>query len=85
MAGNFFSQTKELIWIMEHIGITSEFIRLDAALKLGGVCPTGGEAKLLIQRGAVRVNGEICTMRGKKLRPGDRFEIRGREIEVRQA
>ena len=50
---------------MEHIGITSEFIRLDAALKLGGVCPTGGEAKLLIQRGAVRVNGEICTMRGK--------------------
>ena len=82
MAGNFFSQTKELIWIMEHIGITSEFIRLDAALKLGGVCTTGGEAKLLIQRGAVRVNGDICTMRGKKLRPGDRVQVGSRTIEV---
>ena len=70
---------------MEHIGITSEFIRLDAALKLGGVCPTGGEAKLLIQQGQVQVNGEVCTMRGKKLRGGDTVTLAGRTVAVRQA
>lgn len=68
---------------MENITITSEFIRLDAALKLAGVCPTGGEAKVRIQAGEVRVNGEVCTMRGKKLRPGDRFSVGSRTVEVR--
>ena len=63
---------------MEKITITSEFIRLDAA----GICPTGGEAKVRIQAGEVRVNGEVCTMRGKKLRPGDRFQVGSRTIEV---
>jgi ribosome-associated protein len=64
------------------IGIHTEFIRLDAALKLGGVAETGGEAKMMIQSGAVNVNGEVCTMRGKKLRPGDAAEADGMRIEV---
>lgn len=56
---------------MEKIRITTEFIKLDALLKFAGLCETGGEAKELIQGGAVKVNGEVCTMRGKKLHPGD--------------
>ena len=67
---------------MEKITITTEFIRLDGALKLSGLCPTGGEAKALIQGGQIAVNGEVCTMRGKKLRPGDRFTGFGRTVEV---
>lgn len=55
--------------------ITTEFIKLDSLLKYEGLAETGGEAKLLIQEGQVRVNGEICTMRGKKIRPGDRVEL----------
>ena len=66
----------------ETISITTEFIRLDAALKLAGVCATGGEAKLMIQNGQVTVNEEICTMRGKKLRPGDGFSCKGKNIRV---
>ena len=53
------------------VKITTEFIKLDALLKFSGVMETGGEAKEAIQGGEVRVNGEVCTMRGKKLRPGD--------------
>lgn len=56
---------------MEKIRITTEFIKLDALLKFAGLCETGGEAKELIQGGTVKVNGEVCTMRGKKLHPGD--------------
>ena len=56
---------------MEKIRINTEFIKLDALLKFAGLCETGGEAKELIQGGAVKVNGEVCTMRGKKLHPGD--------------
>lgn len=56
---------------LEKIRIDTEFIRLDALLKLGGAVETGGQAKVLIQAGKVLVNGEVCTMRGKKLRPGD--------------
>ena len=59
----------------EVIAIDTEYIRLDALLKLGGGAVTGGQAKLLIQGGKVRVNGELCTMRGKKLRPGDRAQM----------
>ncbi len=59
----------------EHIKINTEFIRLDALLKFAGAAETGGEAKLMIQDGAVKVNGERCAMRGKKLRPGDRAEL----------
>ena len=59
----------------ETIKIDSEFIKLQDLLKLSGVCATGGMAKLAVQNSEVLVNGEICTMRGKKLRPGDRVQL----------
>lgn len=59
------------------IPIRTEFIRLDALLKFAGLAATGGRAKELIQSGGVRVNGEPCGMRGKKLRPGDTVELEG--------
>lgn len=59
------------------IKITTEFIKLDAFLKFAGVCMTGGEAKLAIQNGDVSVNGAVCSMRGKKLHPGDVVEVGG--------
>ena len=55
----------------EKIKIDSEFIRLQDLLKHSGVCSTGGMAKVVIQNGEVLVNDEVCTMRGKKMRPGD--------------
>lgn len=54
--------------------ISTEFIKLDSALKLSDIAQTGGQAKIIIDEGLVRVNGEKCLMRGKKLRPGDSFE-----------
>ena len=66
----------------ETIKIETPFIRLDALLKFAGAVETGGEAKLLIQEGQVSVNGEVCTMRGKKLSPGDRAELDGRVYVV---
>lgn len=59
------------------VKITTEFIKLQDLLKFAGVCMTGGEAKLAVQDGDVAVNGEVCTMRGKKLRPGDVAEVGG--------
>ena len=59
------------------VAITTEFIKLQDALKYANVVYSGGEAKTLIQEGAVEVNGEVCTMRGKKLRPGDKFTFNG--------
>ena len=59
------------------IQITTEFIKLDALLKFANVVMSGGEAKQVIQEGEVLVNGEVCTMRGKKMRPGDVAEIGG--------
>ena len=56
---------------MTEVAITTEFIKVDSFLKLAGLCQTGGEAKILVGQGDVLVNGESCTMRGKKLRPGD--------------
>ena len=67
---------------MQKILIHTEFIKLDALLKYAGLCETGGEAKELVQGGAVKVNGEVCTMRGKKLRPGDTAEFDGHELVV---
>lgn len=61
----------------EHVQITTEFIKLDSLLKFAGVVGTGGEAKEVIQCGDVVVNGEVCTMRGKKIRPGDIVELGG--------
>ncbi|MPM73780.1 hypothetical protein SDC9_120765 [bioreactor metagenome] len=67
---------------MKKITITTEFIKLDALLKFAGETMTGGEAKEIIQAGLVLVNNEICTMRGKKIRPGDRVSVNGNELEV---
>ncbi|MGI6108602.1 MAG: RNA-binding S4 domain-containing protein [Eubacteriaceae bacterium] len=60
---------------MENIKIKTEFIKLDQLLKFGGLTGSGGEAKLLITDGFVSVNGEVCTMRGKKIRPGDKVQV----------
>ena len=70
---------------MDSILIHTDFIKLDAMLKFAGLVETCGEAKLLIQQGQVQVNGEVCTMRGKKLRGGDTVTLAGRTVAVRQA
>ena len=67
---------------MELIGIHTEFIKLDSFLKLSGAIMTGGQAKALIEQELVFVNGEVCTMRGKKLRPGDTVVYNGQEYRV---
>ncbi len=67
---------------MERITINEEYIRLDNLMKFSGLCDTGGRAKYLIQNGEVKLNGEVCTMRGKKIRGGDRVEYQGRTVEV---
>lgn len=66
----------------EKIYIDSEFIRLDALLKFGGIAQTGGQAKVLVQSGKIKVNGELCTQRGKKMRPGDKAEGNDKILEV---
>ena len=63
------------------IKIRTEFIKLQDLLKFAGAVETGGDAKLIIQEGRVSVNGQVCTMRGKKLRPGDRAAVDG-ELEL---
>ena len=70
---------------MEKITIETEFIKLDALLKYASLVGTGGEAKYVIGEGLVRVNGEVCTMRGKKIRPGDTVTFDRFELEVVQA
>ncbi len=65
-----------------NIQITTEFIRLDALLKFAALVGTGGEAKYVISEGLVKVNGEACTMRGKKLREGDIVEFAGETVKV---
>ena len=65
--------------------ISTEFIKLEAALKFAAMTETGGEAKEVIQDGQVTVNGEVCTMRGKKLRHGDTFCFRGRTFQIHAA
>ena len=57
--------------------IGTEFIKLEAAMKLANIVISGGSAKVEIQQGFVTVNGETCTMRGKKLYPGDKVEFMG--------
>ncbi|MGN0470185.1 MAG: RNA-binding S4 domain-containing protein [Acutalibacteraceae bacterium] len=59
-----------------------EFIRLDCIIKMSGNVATGGQAKVAIQSGEVKVNGEVCTMRGKKMRKGDKAEFDGTVFEV---
>ena len=67
----------------EQIKITTEFIKLQQLLKFSGVADIGSEAKDMIAAGIVKVNGEVCTMRGKKLRPGDTAEITAEDIILR--
>ena len=67
------------------IPITTEYIKLESFLKLADAAPSGGMAKTFIQDGAVTVNGEVCTMRGKKLRPGDVVGFDRFTVEVTQA
>ena len=70
---------------MTEIEIYSEYIKLDAFLKFCGAVGTGGEAKLRIAAGEVKVNGAVCTQRGKKLRGGDSVTLGADEYCVKQA
>lgn len=66
----------------EKVKITTEFIKLDQLLKFAEAAAIGSEAKELVLDGKVKVNGEICTMRGKKIRSGDTVTVNGRDITV---
>ena len=66
----------------EPIAITTEFIKLQDFLKFCNAVESGGMAKTFVQEGAVTVNGEVCTMRGKKLRPGDVVQFNGEAWQV---
>jgi len=70
---------------MKTIIITTEFIKLQDLLKFANLVETGGEAKECVQCGEVVVNGEVCTMRGKKIRPGDVVVFDGLELTVAYA
>jgi ribosome-associated protein len=67
---------------MIEIAIRTEYIKLDQFLKFAGCVYTGGDAKGFIQDGYVKVNGEVCTMRGKKMRKGDKAQVADIIIEV---
>lgn len=67
---------------IKKIEITTDFIKLDSLLKLSGICETGGMAKEAVVCGEVSVNGEVCTMRGKKIRNGDKVVIEDIILEV---
>lgn len=69
--------TKKLSQPVTEIPIHTEFIKLQDFLKFANACESGGMAKTFILNEEVRVNGEVCTMRGKKLRPGDTVEFLG--------
>lgn len=62
--------------------ISTEFIKLESAMKLANIIPSGGTAKMVIQDGLVNVNDEVCTMRGKKLYPGDTFTYEGQKYLI---
>ncbi len=64
------------------LGENEDYIRLDNLLKFSGLTETGGHSKIVIQQGEVKVNGEICTMRGKKMRKGDTAEYGRKTAEV---
>ena len=65
------------------VNITTEFIKLDQLLKFSGAVEIGSEAKEIIASGGVKVNGEVCTMRGKKIRPGDTINVYNKDITVK--
>ena len=65
------------------ITINGEYIKLDTLMKLSGIVETGGQAKIFIQNGKVFVNGEMCLMRGKKIRDGDKIKCGDMQYEVK--
>ncbi len=67
---------------MQEVKIHTEYIKLDDLLKFAGLLGTGGMAKAVIQDGLVKVDGEVCNMRGKKLRGGETVEFQGQVIKV---
>lgn len=67
---------------MDNIYIKDEYIKLGQAIKLSGIAGSGSDAKMLIEDGEVSVNGEVCTMRGKKLHPGDIFSFMDKSFKV---
>ena len=67
---------------MTEIKIETEFIKLDALLKFANLVASGGEAKIRIAEGEVQVNGETCTQRDKKLRPGDTIALDGETVLI---
>ena len=66
----------------QRLTIHTEFIKLQDALKYANLVYSGGEAKQVIQDAMVKVNGEVCLMRGKKLYPGDKFSFMGHVIVI---
>lgn len=70
---------------MEEIFIKDDFIKLGQAMKLAGVVGSGVEAKIVIGEGKVKVNGEVCVMRGKKLYPGDVFSYQDYDHKIHRA
>lgn len=67
---------------MRAVNIKDDYIKLGQALKLANLVSNGVEAKYDIQDGKVKVNGEVCLMRGKKLYEGDSFEYKGEEVKI---
>ena len=67
---------------MEEIAIHTDFIKLDALMKFSALAESGGEAKQLIADGLVKVNGEVCLMRGTKIFPGDPVSVDGQTVKV---
>ncbi|MBP3501171.1 MAG: RNA-binding S4 domain-containing protein [Oscillospiraceae bacterium] len=70
---------------MTTITITTEYIKLQDLLKFAAIASTGGEAKIMVQEGQVTVNGEVCTQRGRKIRPGDDVCANGAHYTVSYA
>ena len=70
---------------VQEVPITTEFIKLQDAMKFANLVESGGEAKVVIQEGDVSVNGEECTQRGRKLRPGDSFTFDGITCRITEA
>ena len=70
------------IFNMKEININTEFIKLDSFLKWAGVASLGSQAKIYISEEMVKVNGEVCTQRGKKLRPGDIIEFEEEKYKI---
>ena len=68
---------------MDTISIKDEFIKLGQALKLAGLVESGVDAKYAVQDGLVKVNGEVCVQRGKKLISGDVIEFEGKEVKIK--